>query len=305
MNGNIEDTLLMIDNQQIKTFYSERLTNLALSQFIWQGDVFDGPNATCDADYFERRLLFGGKACMCKPVGSDEWLSVGFVNNGTLNVYGYPTKIRGVGYNSANIITDEWEILYDNKTRLPLWKGIDIQSSLLAEIHMTFRANLRAQAHPYVFAGSRYQELSFKNIMMKIFGHAPYIAVKKPEDLENIKVYNSEVAYNGIQLQDSLERQWAQALKMLGIAPSSVVDKKERLITDEVDLAKEEQIVSRGSRMLSRLQFCKKMQNHGVDISVHMCNAQDVDMSLPTEMMNEELKRVEITGDSVDKEDVE
>lgn len=305
MNGNIEDTLLVIDNQRIYQYYKERLINLALAQFIWEGDVFEGENATCDADFFERRLLFAGKACMCKPLGTDEWLSVGYVNKGDLNVYGYPTRIAGVGFNNANIPTEEWEILYDNKTRLPLWNGIDLNASLLAEIHMTFRANLRAQAHPYVFAGSRYQELSFKNIMMKIFGHAPYIAVKKAEDVDNIKVFNSEVTYNGIQLQDSLDRQWTKALAMLGIAPANVIDKKERLITDEVDMAKEEYIIARNARELNRKQFCEKMKRHGVNISVHMCNGQDVDYDLPRDMVNEELKRVQFEGDSVDKEDVE
>ena len=285
MNGNFEDTMMVIDNQRIYQYYKGRLINLALAQFIWEGL----PD-TCDRLYFEKQLLFTGKAAMLKPIGSDEWLSLGYVTDGNLSVYGYPTKIKGVGFNNANIPTEEWEFLYDNMTKQPLLEGIDLYSRLLAEIHATFRCNVQKQNTPYVITGSKYQELSFKNIFLKIFGHAPYIMLKKPEDLQSIQVLDLKVNFYGKELLEVLKITWDEAIAMLGIAPAGGLnDKKERLITDEVEMAREENIVARNARELNRKEFCKKMKKHGLELDVHMATMLDTD--LPTEMADIEMDR--------------
>lgn len=285
MNGNFEDTMMVIDNQRIYQYYKGRLINLALAQFIW-----DNLPDTCDRLYFEKQLLFTGKAAMLKPIGSDEWLSLGYVTDGNLSVYGYPTRIKGVGFNNANIPTEEWEFLYDNMTKQPLLEGIDLYSRLLAEIHATFRCNVQKQNTPYVITGSKYQELSFKNIFLKIFGHAPYIMLKKPEDLQSIQVLDLKVPFYGKELLEVLKITWDEAIAMLGIAPAGGLnDKKERLITDEVEMAREENIVARNARELNRKEFCKKMKKHGLDIDVHMATMLDTD--LPMEMADLEMDR--------------
>lgn len=285
MNGNFEDTMMVIDNQRIYQYYKGRLINLALAQFIWEGLP-----ETCDRLYFEKQLLFTGKAAMLKPIGSDEWLSLGYVTDGNLSVYGYPTKIKGVGFNNANIPTEEWEFLYDNMTKQPLLEGIDLYSRLLAEIHATFRCNVQKQNTPYVITGSKYQELSFKNIFLKIFGHAPYIMLKKPEDLQSIQVLDLKVNFYGKELLEVLKITWDEAIAMLGIAPAGGLnDKKERLITDEVEMAREENIVARNARELNRKEFCKKMKKHGLELDVHMATMLDTD--LPTEMADIEMDR--------------
>ena len=275
MNGNFEDTLMLIDNQRIYQYYKSRLINLALAQFIWEGL----PD-TCDRLYFEKQLLFTGKAAMMRPVGSDEWLSLGYVSVGKLSVYGYPTEIKGVGFNNANIDTEEWEFLYDNMTKQSLLEGIDLYAKLLAEIHATFRCNVQKQNTPYVVTGSKYQELSFKNIFLKIFSHAPYLMLKKPEDLNAIQVLNLQVPFVGKDLLEVLKITWDEAISMLGIAPAGGLnDKKERLIVDEVAMAREENIIARNARELNRKEFCKKMSKHGIDIDVHI--AEQLDVGLP------------------------
>ncbi|MBO5675748.1 MAG: hypothetical protein J6S07_05420 [Bacteroidaceae bacterium] len=266
-----EDSLMLIDNQRIKNYYKNRLINLALAQFEW-----DGLPDTCDRLYFEKQLLFTGKAAMLKPVGSDEWLSLGYVTIGNLSVYGYPTKIRGVGFNNANIETKEWEFLYDNMTKQSLLDAIDLYASLLAEILATFRCNVQKQNTPYIVTGSKYQELSFKNIFLKIFGHAPYLMLKKPEDKEAIDVLDLKVNFYGKDLMEVLKITWDEAISMLGIAPAGGLnDKKERLITDEVDMAREENVVCRNARLMNREQFCDKMKKHGVNLSVNMVTDLD------------------------------
>ena len=53
------DKQLIIENSEIYRYYRERLINLALSQFEWHGLP-----ETCDRLFFEKSLLYNGKACM-------------------------------------------------------------------------------------------------------------------------------------------------------------------------------------------------------------------------------------------------
>lgn len=269
---NYQDTELFIANQEIYNYYRERLINVALSQFEWHGL----PD-TCDRLYFEKRLLFDGKACMLKPIGSEEWLSLGYVTNGSLNVYGYPTDILGVGFNATNIQPEVWEFLYDNMTKQSLLPKIDLYARLLWEVHNTFRSNLKHQNTPYIVTGTKNQELSFKNLFNRIFGFQPYILMKRPEDAQAIQVLQTGVDYRGNELLDSLKVVWAEALAMLGITAETT--KKERLIGDEITLNRQEDIISLNSRLLNRVEFCNKMnKKYGLELSVNI-SSEDFDLT--------------------------
>jgi hypothetical protein len=74
---------------------------------------------------------------------------------------------------------------------------------------------------------------------------------------------------------------------MLGIAPAGGIDKKERLITDEVQFDREEFIIARNSRELTRKEFCDKFnKKFDKNISVHMAS---IDPQLPIDAAIREL----------------
>lgn len=279
---NFQDAEIFIDNQRIYNYYKTRLVNMALSQFVWEN-----LDESMDRLYFEKKLLFEGKACMIRPDMSDEWLSLGYVTNGDLNVYGYPTDITGVGYNSSNIKGKDFMVLYDNPTRQSIMEGIDLYSRLLAECHQVYRANLRQQVTPYIVTGTKNQELTFKNLFARVFSFYPYILLKKKEDKESIDVLNLNVKNETESFLRCLKTTWAEAISMLGICPAGGIEKKERLITDEVAFDKEEYIVARNSRELMRKEFCDKFnKKYNKNIGVHMAS---VDLDVPMDMAAMEL----------------
>lgn len=272
-----EDKVLVIENSQIYRYYRERLINIALAQFEWHGL----PD-TCDRLYFEKSLLFNGKACMCRPTGTDFWLSLDWIYKGRLDVYGYPTDIRGVGFGSHNLIeTEEWEILYDNMTFASLMPMIDLYAKLLWEVHNTFRSNLQQQITPYIVATTRNKELSFKNFFNRVKGFQPVITVNDASNLEDeIKTLDLNVDFKGTDILNNLKVIWAEALSMLGITAETT--KKERLLNDEITLDRQEDMISLNSRLLNRVEFCNKMNaKHGLDLSVNL--------SSETMQMNQEL----------------
>ena len=283
-----EDKVLVIENSQIYRYYRERLINIALAQFEWHGL----PD-TCDRLYFEKSLLFNGKACMCKPTGTDFWLSLDWIYKGRLDVYGYPTDIRGVGFGSHNLIeTEEWEILYDNMTFASLMPMIDLYAKLLWEVHNTYRSNLQQQITPYIVATTRNKELSFKNFFNRVKGFQPVITVNDASNLEDeIKTLDLNVDFKGTDILNNLKVIWAEALSMLGITAETT--KKERLLNDEITLDRQEDMISLNSRLLNRVEFCNKMNaKHGLDLSVNLSSetmnmAQELNLDYATSLLKD------------------
>lgn len=265
---------LIINNVEIYNYYRERLINLALSQFEWHGLP-----ETCNRLFMEKSLLFNGKACFIKPEGTDFWLSTDWILKGPLDVYGWPTDIRGVGFGQYNHIEgDEWEVFYDNMTLTSLLPKIDMYAKLLWECHNTYRSNLQQQITPYVVLTSKNESLSVKNMFNRIFGFQPVVEVKNTFDPSTIQTIDTRVDFKGKEFLENLKVLWAEALSMLGITGET--SKKERLISDEIVLNRQEDVISLNSRLSNRIEICNKMNNkYGWNLSV---NLVDVDTKIGT-----------------------
>lgn len=266
-----EDKRLMIENSEIYQYYRERLINIALAQFEWHGLP-----ETCDRRYFERCLLFSGKAAMYKPLGTDFWLSTDYLQRGDFDVYGYPKRILGVGYNAKNIETEEWMILFDNMTRTTLLPKIDLYARLLWEVHNTFRSNLSQQITPYLVATTRNQSLTLKNLFNRVLGFQPVIELKNTDQIDEcVKTFNLGVEFKGNEMLLCLKALWNEALAMLGITAETT--KKERLIEDEITINRQEDIISLNARLMNRVEFCNKMnKKYGLNLSVNL-SSEDID----------------------------
>lgn len=261
-----EDKNLVINNSEIYRYYRERLINLALAQFEWHGLP-----ETCDRLYFEKSLLYNGKAAMGKVTGTDIWLGLDYIYKGNLDVYGYPTDIRLVPANGQRglIEVDEWQFLFDNMTWASLMPKIDLYAKLLWEVHNTYRSNLQQQITPYLIATTRNESLSIKNIFNRIFGFQPVIELKNTFDPDAIKTIDTRVDFKGTELLENLKVVWAEALSMLGITAETT--KKERLLNDEITIDRQEDIISLNSRLLNRVDFCNKMnKKYGFNLSVNL-----------------------------------
>ena len=261
-----EDKFLVIRNSEIYRYYRERLINLALAQFEWHGLP-----ETVDRLYFEKSLLYNGKAAMGKVTGTDIWLGLDYIYKGTLDVYGYPTDIRLVPANGRNglIEVDEWQFLFDNMTWASLMPKIDLYARLLWEVHNTYRSNLHQQITPYLIATTRNESFSIKNLFNRIMGFQPVIEVKNTFDPDAIKTIDTRVDFKGTELLENLKVVWAEALSMLGITAETT--KKERLLNNEITIDRQEDMISLNSRLLNRVDFCNKMnKKYGFNLSVNL-----------------------------------
>lgn len=288
-----QDAVMFYDNQLITDFYRTRLINIALTQF-----TYENTPPKFDRLFFEKKMLFDGKAAMLHEPITDEWYSLGYASQGKLDLYGYPTEIRGVGYNTANVIPDEFVVFYDNPLRQSIMPYIDMYARQLAECHMTFRVNLDKQNIPFIVTCGRNQQLTYKNLFARMAGFQRLFFMKRKDEKENIEALKTDVPYIGIELLTSLRALWTQAIMFLGVAPSDNVEKKERLNTEEVEFNREESDVAKTARGLGRLEGFKKWNElTGGNVIVHINGA---DTSLPTDMFDREMES--ITNDNDDKQ---
>lgn len=261
------DTELFIKNSDCFKLYQTRLIEMALSQFEWHGLP-----ETCNRWYFEKALL-NGSAAMYKPEGCDFWVSTGWVLQGDLNIYGLPTKIRGVGANgkTSMIKVDEnaWEICYDNMMHYSMMDKINFYATWLAEITLTHQSNLQNQINPIVvLSNTPGDTLSFKNFFKRVFAYDKVINVSKTFDVENVKTLDLQSPYVKELLED-LKVVWAEALTMLGISYQST--KRERMLNGEIAMDRQADFISLNNRLLNRVEFCNLMNkkyNFNLDVNL-------------------------------------
>lgn len=261
---------LRIENIEIYNHYLARLISAAMAEFVWKGLP-----ETCDPIYFERTLVFRNTASIYNlPESPDTWLSTGYVMNSQFNVYGYPVDISGVGYNTANIPVDKFQVCYDTNLKEPMMPKIELYARLLYEVHNTFRSNLRQQNTPYIVKSDRNTLLTIRNFFNNLFGYDPVIEVRPSLDTSKIiETLDLRVDFKGKEMLECLQMVWRDALSMLGITEGS--DKKERMLEDEVALNRMSDVIALNTRLSPRVDFCRRFNEMtGMNISVHLSTEQ-------------------------------
>ena len=111
---------------------------------------------------------------------------------------------------------------------------IEHSAHQLAEVEMTIKQNLRAQAQPYFLRASTKNKLTVMNIFKKIFYGEPYILADKDFDKDTIDVLNTHTPLIITQVRDEFYHRHSLALTRLGIQNLNN-RKSERMIVDEAN----------------------------------------------------------------------
>ena len=246
--------------------YLNRLTELAISMFEWK----NLPN-TVDARYLELHLFENG----CMVYFNDEVLGdlcLDCITNGRLDVYGNPILRRAYsGYNN-------YQKLLKNSNSVIIWNNylhtnsiLDIKmfARRLYNIDRIIDVNANAQKTPVLLQGTEKQRLTLINLYKEFDGNSPFIFGDKNLDLNVLKVLQTGAPYVCDKLYQLKVQIWNEALTYLGISNINI-QKKERLITDEVTRNQGGTIASRYSRLESRREAARKINEmFGLNIEVN------------------------------------
>ena len=256
----------MILNNLTYRQYLNRLTELAISMFEWKNLP-----KTVDARYLELHLFETG----CMVYFKDEVigdLCLDCIANGRLDVYGNPLLRRAYsGYNNyQKLLTyNNSVIIWNNYLHGNSILDVEMFARRLYNIDRIIDVNANAQKTPVLVVGNEKQRLTLLNLYKEYDGNAPFIFGDKNLDINALKALNTNAPYVCDKLYQLKTQIWNEALTYLGISNINV-QKKERLITDEVTRNQGGTIASRYSRLETRRQAVEKINDmFGTDIEVN------------------------------------
>lgn len=229
--GQNDLTMFINDNTYID--YLDRLKLIAISLFEWRGlDEIAGYGAS---RFMELALYENGRACFYKD--SEIGYKVFRANpNDKFNVYMLPEKIMAwsLGYEKT-IPFDDCVFVMNNLLMKPTLETLQLMAYRLFETERTIDVNLIAQKTPVLIEGDTKTILTLKNVYMQYSGNTPFIFGNKQFDISNkLNVLKTDAPYLIDKLELHKHEIWNECMTYLGINNANT-DKKERLITDEVD----------------------------------------------------------------------
>jgi hypothetical protein len=267
-----------LENNRTFLFYYYRLMELSVSMFKWE----NLPD-TVDQRYIEMELFRNGSVVYF----NDEYignLCLDVLFNGNFDVYGYPVKRRAYSYyNNYNKELDSTNsvIIYNNYIRTNSETAVRMYAKRLYNLDRIIDVNANAQKTPVLIRASEKQRLSMLNLYKEYNGNAPFIFGDKDLDLSDIKAISTQAPYVADKIYTLKSQIWNEALTYLGISNINI-QKKERLITDEVMRNQGGTIASRYSRLESRKKAVDEINKmFGTNISVSYQEDLDVSMTTP------------------------
>lgn len=261
----IFDESMVLNNLTYRQ-YLNRLTELAISMFEWKNLP-----TTVDARYLELHLFETG----CMVYFKDEVigdLCLDCIVQGRLNVYGNPLLRRAYsGYNNYQKLLkyNNSVIIWNNYLHGNSILDVEMFARRLYNIDRIIDVNANAQKTPVLLQGTEKQRLTLLNLYKEYDGNAPFIFGDKNLDINSLKAFSTNAPYVCDKLYQLKTQIWNEALTYLGISNINI-QKKERLITDEVTRNQGGTIASRYSRLESRRQAVEKINDmFGTNIEVN------------------------------------
>lgn len=256
------DNLLMND----LTFYDylDRFRKVALSVFEW----VNLPK-TMNSMWLEKCLFYEGQATLLKDK------NYGFINtkccsDGDINIYGLPSSLHCYSfqydtsrklYTGLDSNTDDFEdciLVQNNWERIPTTGTIELFAYRLYEAEQTAFTNIKAQKTPVLLLVDETQRLMMENLYSQYDGNKPFIfGDKKQINQDTLKAIRTDAPFVADKIIDYKKEIWNEALTFLGIN-NIMVDKKERLITDEANSNNELINLNLQSYLAPRQEACKQ-----------------------------------------------
>lgn len=245
----------------------QKYLNICLSLFKWE----NLPN-NINPIFLERTLFYNGKGMFI----NDENLGFMFVPcvaSDKLNYQNEPISYsaNANGY-TKTFLKDEIVLIRNNPLEIPTSEMLLNYCLKIAECSNITRINLQAQKTPILVVCDDKDLLTMKNLYKDYEGNIPVIFGDKNLNFENLKVLKTDAPFIIDKISDYKVILKNELLTNLGIDNTNI-DKKERLITDEVNSNNKEVEINRNVMLNERKKACKlinKKFNLNVNVSINI-----------------------------------
>jgi hypothetical protein len=224
---------------------------------------------TIDERFMELTLFSRGSAVFFK----DEvmgFLCLPCLIKGRLDVYRIPIDRQAFSVNGyrKNLNNEDSVIIWNNYIHTNSELLVRNYSTRLWSLDRIIDVNANAQKTPVLIKASEQQKLTLENAYMQWEGNEPVIFGDKQLDTNNFSVLKTDAPYIADKIYQLKTQYWNECLTRLGISNVNI-QKKERLISDEVTRAMGGVIASRYSRLEMRRQAAdaiNKMFNLDIEV---------------------------------------
>lgn len=254
----------LVSNKVGYMLYYHRLMELSISMFEW----LNLPDSV-DPRFLELCLFGEGYAVFFKDEVLD-YLALQCAIGGELNVYRIPTKRKAYatcGY-QKNLTDKDSIIIFNNELHTNSMLPVLDFAQKLWDLDRSLIVNAKAQKTPIAILCNEKQRLSLKQVYEQYEGNQPFIFGNDTLDLKQIQVVKTDAPFVADKLFQLKTEIWNEALTYLGISNTNM-QKRERMLTDEVIRNMGGTIASRYSRLNARKRACDEINKmFGLNIDV-------------------------------------
>lgn len=243
--------------------YLARFKKIATIMFEWVNLP-----TSMNARWIEECLYRNGQACFLNTK------DYGFINtncssSGKINIYELPTKLNCYSFefqSLRNLYTgvipkNEYSdciLVMNNYDRVPTCISMELFSYRLYLAQRTCDVNINAQKTPIMLVVNEKQRLLMEQLYNQYNGNQPFIFGDKDQLSENmLRSINTGAPFVADKVSDYKKEIWNEALTFLGIN-NIMVDKKERLVSDEANSNNELINLNLQSFLAPRQEACKQ-----------------------------------------------
>ena len=242
------------NNRQWQDVFN-RLVSLAVNLFEWEGLP-----ETCDQYFFETCLLWAGRACVIYDNERNAYFSLNCVPASNVNFYyenayyraisvGYSQPFKAVTHYNKNVdiqaldtkLTEQLGVVcYDNIQQYPMIETLCIYTDKIVDAMRTMDVIAKQLKIPAIITTDEQSKTSVQEAIRNIDTNLIAIMAKRDLAKQLVDSKSLPTGAQGTNLEimwKHLHNLWSEALTALGINNMSSSDKKERLITDEVNLS--------------------------------------------------------------------
>lgn len=255
-----------MQNKELYFHYLNEFRELCVSSFQYR----NMPDSI-DVMYLESVLMERGSCILYRDDVTGFILSLPFLPTNNFTIYNEPygrMAYGANGYTYDGLDTTNSVIIYNNMIKSPSLYDITMFANLLWFYESIVKMNALCQAHPFILqARDESTKISLLNIWKDLTGLAPVLRVRD-NIMEDVKLLDLKSEFNADRVHDIKNKVYAEALESLGVR-SANTDKKERLITGEVDSGNAASDALYQSRLMSRsLRFKKFNKMFGENVEV-------------------------------------
>lgn len=260
--------------------YYNQLKELAINEFEW----LNLPD-TCDARYLELILFEYGYALFFQDPANFGFFTLQCTIGGRYNMYRIPIERRAYSMNGYQCARNDLNsvIVWNNFLRQPTGLTIQLFAERLTRIQRAIDINVDAQKTPLFMSGTQEQQRGLQALYKQYQGGAPVIYGNKDMSQREIQIMKTDAPLVFPELMKARQTEWNRAMAFLGIDNANT-EKRERLITAEVESNDDLLSMSRYARLDARKEACRLINDlfadwleYPVDVRFRQTRGGDID----------------------------